>query len=138
MISLPRGVNLDDLLKFLRNIGLKSSFMLRNFERDLVPLYNSTDNLHLNLNKKELVTEADLNLNKYILNEFKKSYPNTAWDIISEENAKLNSYEVSKCDWKWFIDPLDGTRDFLQNTGEFAVHLGLLFKNEIVLLTSIL
>ena len=133
MISLPRDVNLDDLLEFLRNIGLKSSSMLRNFEKDLVPLYSLSSNLHSNLKHNDPVTEADLTLNKFILNEFSERYPNAEWDIISEENSKLISYEVSKSDWKWFIDPLDGTRDFIQNTGEYAVHIGLLFENKPIL-----
>ena len=84
MISLPRDVNLDDLLEFLRNIGLKSSSMLRNFEKDLVPLYSLSSNLHSNLKHKDPVTEADLTLNKFILNEFSERYPNAEWDIISE------------------------------------------------------
>ena len=28
-------------------------------------------------------------------------------------------------EWLWILDPLDGTKDFLQGTGEYAVHLAL-------------
>ena len=31
-------------------------------------------------------------------------------------------------DWLWILDPLDGTKDFLQGTGEYAVHLALVHQ----------
>ena len=37
MINLPKVVNLNDILQFLRNIGLQSSSLLRNFENELIP-----------------------------------------------------------------------------------------------------
>jgi len=30
----------------------------------------------------------------------------------------------------WVIDPLDGTKDFIQGTGNYAMHLGLNYKNK--------
>lgn len=36
-------------------------------------------------------------------------------------------------DYIWVIDPLDGTKDFVEKTGEFAVMVGLLYKNKPVL-----
>ncbi len=133
MIRLPKGVNLNDLIQFLRNIGLQSSTMLRGFENELIPLYDSNDNLHLIQNNNEPVTAADQALNKFFLDKFKTKYPNTNWDIVTEENAKLIKYKQAKSDWIWFIDPLDGTKDFIQNTGEYAVHIALIFKNKPIL-----
>ena len=45
MISLPKGVNLNQLIQFLRNIGLQSSALLRDFENQSTSLYDSLENL---------------------------------------------------------------------------------------------
>ena len=34
-----------------------------------------------------------------------------------------------KSDWLWVLDPLDGTKDFIQGTGNYAMHLALNYKN---------
>ena len=130
MITLPKGVELNDLIQFLRSIGIQSSAMLRNFESELIPLYASSKNLHLLQKTNEPVTKADLALNEFFVNEFTFYYPDINWKIVTEENSKLISYEESNDDWIWFIDPLDGTKDFLQKTGEYAVHLALTFKKK--------
>jgi 3'(2'), 5'-bisphosphate nucleotidase len=36
-------------------------------------------------------------------------------------------------EWLWILDPLDGTKDFLQGTGEYAVHLALVHQQRPVL-----
>src|SRR5688572_601205 len=54
----------------------------------------------------------------------------TAWrpdiPIISEE-ADLAPYEVREA-WPrfWLVDPLDGTKEFLQRNGEFTVNIALI------------
>ena len=47
MIDLPNGVDLKDLLLFLRNIGLKSSSILKDFENGLISLYDLPENLSI-------------------------------------------------------------------------------------------
>ena len=133
MIKLPNGVNLNDLLQFLRNIGLKSSSMLRNFEEGTKLLYDSSENLIINKDINDPVTEADLKLNKYITDEFLRKFPSIDWEVVTEENSKEISFKESKSDWVWFIDPLDGTKDFIQKSGEFAIHIALTFKNRTIL-----
>ena len=48
------------------------------------------------------------------------------------EEIVLNSLENfdSKNDWIWVLDPLDGTKDFIQGTGNYAMHLALNFKGK--------
>jgi len=50
---------------------------------------------------------------------------------LSEENVK-NTEEIfdSKTDWIWVLDPLDGTKDFIQGTGNYAMHLALNYKQK--------
>ena len=33
-------------------------------------------------------------------------------------------------DWLWVLDPLDGTKDFIQGTGNYAMHLALNYKQK--------
>ena len=135
MIKLPKGVDLQNLLLFLKRLGYKSSSILRDFENESIELYESPESSKQNHNEKDLVTAADLSLNKLITEEFFIHFPNIKWEIVTEENAKNEpfSHYQSSSEWIWFIDPLDGTRDFVQKSGEYAVHLGLIFKNEPIL-----
>ena len=65
------------------------------------------------------VTKADLESNKII----KESLLQTGIPILSEEDAddksRVDSEKV------WIVDPLDGTQDFVNKTGEFTVMVGL-------------
>ena len=36
----------------------------------------------------------------------------------------------SNSNWRWILDPLDGTKDFIQGTGNYAMHLALNYKNK--------
>jgi len=65
------------------------------------------------------ITKADLESNKII----KESLLQTRIPILSEEDtddkSRMDSEKV------WIIDPLDGTQDFVNKTGEFTVMIGL-------------
>ncbi|MDH4348722.1 MAG: 3'(2'),5'-bisphosphate nucleotidase CysQ [Gemmatimonadota bacterium] len=67
------------------------------------------------------VTEADRAANTAILACLSAAFPGDA--ILSEESAddpaRLSSPRV------WLVDPLDGTRDFLEGAPDFAVHIAL-------------
>ena len=53
--------------------------------------------------------------------------------IISEEN-KQTDYAVRK-DWSrcWIVDPLDGTKEFVNRNGEFTVNIALISNHEPIL-----
>jgi 3'(2'),5'-bisphosphate nucleotidase len=67
------------------------------------------------------VTQADQDANAAILARLAAAFPDDA--ILSEETpdsaARLARRRV------WIIDPLDGTKDFINRSGEFSVHVGL-------------
>lgn len=64
------------------------------------------------------VTQADLASDRII----KEILTKTAYPIISEETDTSYDYGQGKA---WFVDPLDGTKDFIAKTGEFTVLIGL-------------
>lgn len=66
---------------------------------------------------KEPLTEADLKSQEILLKELSvMKHP-----IISEESEDM---EGLKHRGTWIIDPLDGTSDFVDKTGEFSVMIG--------------
>ena len=40
-------------------------------------------------------------------------------------------------DWLWVLDPLDGTKDFIQGTENYAMHLALNYKQSHLLVLCI-
>ena len=71
----------------------------------------------------DLLTNADIESEKFIISEIKKTYPTHS--IISEESNKINN--DSK--YTWIIDPLDGTTNFVHNLPIFAVSIALLKRD---------
>jgi 3'(2'), 5'-bisphosphate nucleotidase len=76
------------------------------------------------------LTKADLDSNNIIFSGLQKidhSIP-----IISEES--LVDWQIRK-EWKkyWLIDPLDGTKEFINKNGEFTVNIALIENNTPVL-----
>lgn len=63
------------------------------------------------------VTIADLKANEIILRGLKKYFPGDG--IVSEELEKVDGVRT------WYIDPIDGTRDFIAGRDDFAIHIGL-------------
>ena len=55
---------------------------------------------------------------RLIIQRINEKYPNFDWKILSEENVKLALKIISNScpEWLWVIDPLDGTKDFIQGT----------------------
>ncbi len=133
MIELPKGIYLKDLLLFLRNIGLRSSSILRDYENGIKPLYENFDVLPITFNPNNPVTAADLTINQLIIEAFSSNYFGIEWEIVSEENAKSIELKNLESEWRWLIDPLDGTKDFIQNTGEYAIHIALIYRNSPIL-----
>ena len=70
------------------------------------------------------VTDADFASNDIICNYLQKYYSNI--QIISEE-SNIAEYETRK-DWEYYfcIDPLDGTKEFIKKSGQFAVNIALI------------
>ena len=72
------------------------------------------------------VTTADIKSNAYILKNLQAFFPQDTFGYLSEENYKNNN--CIKKDWVWIIDPLDGTKEFINQTGEYALHIALAYK----------
>lgn len=70
------------------------------------------------------LTEADRAAHEIICARLETLTPDVP--VLSEESAKVD-YE-KRADWKrfWLVDPLDGTKEFINRNGEFTVNIALI------------
>ena len=130
MIKLPYGVDISNLIDDIRIYSWQAADILLYYSK-LLEKSDYKKNILKNNNEDDPVTLADLKVNDIIIKRINEKYKNTKWDILSEENVKISSKIFdSKTNWIWVLDPLDGTKDFIQGTGNYAMHLALNFKQK--------
>ena len=130
MIKLPNGVNVNNLIDDLKIFSWEASDILLTYS-DVIQNSEKKLNILKNNNINDPVTLADLEVNELIIKRINQKYPDVNWEILSEENFKIKSnHSYRNADWLWVLDPLDGTKDFIQGTGDFAMHLALNYKRK--------
>ena len=130
MIKLPSGVGIENLINDLRILSWEASEILLYYAQILKDSDNKS-NILINHNYEDPVTLADLKVNNMIIQKINEKYKNVKWQILSEENVKSAHDNLDRnADWIWVLDPLDGTKDFIQGTGNYAMHLALNYKNK--------
>lgn len=76
--------------------------------------------------KADPVTEADRLANEHIVRRLRESFPHDG--LVAEETEdKSDARRRGRC---WYIDPLDGTKEFIAKNGEFSVMIGLAVDGE--------
>ena len=130
MIKLPIGVNINNLIDDLRIFSWEASEILL-FYSHLIKDLNYKNEIITGTDNEDPVTLADLKVNELIIQRINEKYKNINWEILSEENVKKTPYSSqTNSDWIWVLDPLDGTKDFIQGTSNYAMHLALNFKQK--------
>ncbi|GIW40621.1 MAG: hypothetical protein KatS3mg076_1198 [Candidatus Binatia bacterium] len=71
--------------------------------------------------KDQPVTDADLRANERIHSILAEAFPDDGW--LSEETA--DSKDRLARERVWVVDPLDGTKEFVQGIPEYCVSIGL-------------
>ena len=130
MIKLPTGVDINNLIDDLKNFSWEAADILLTYSG---VLKNSKKKFEIIQNKNidDPVTLADLDVNNLIINRINQKYHDINWEIMSEENFKIKTNNFNQsADWLWVLDPLDGTKDFIQGTDNFAMHLALNYKQK--------
>src|SRR6266702_1058911 len=75
----------------------------------------------------DLVTEADRASEKLIVSRLRDTWPEH--DIIGEEGTR----DTHGGDFRWYVDPLDGTTNFAHGYPVFCVSMGLEYQGRLVL-----
>ncbi len=130
MIKLPSGLELKSLIEDLRAFSWEAADILLYYSKVLKDS-NYKSNILKNDNNEDPVTLADIKVNDVLIQRINEKYKEIDWEILSEENAKINTENFdSRPDWMWVLDPLDGTKDFIQGTENYAMHLALNYKQK--------
>lgn len=80
---------------------------------------------------KSPLTQADIESNRIICEALREKYPSIP--LLSEENKEI-AFEIRKTwEYYWCIDPIDGTKEFINRNGEFTVNIALIHKGVPVL-----
>lgn len=73
--------------------------------------------------KDDPVTVADKESNALICHRLARAFPGIP--VVAEESDPLAYAGFAASEAAWFVDPIDGTREFVARNGEFAVMIGL-------------
>ncbi|HEY9620371.1 MAG TPA: inositol monophosphatase family protein [Crinalium sp.] len=126
------GTPVEDILAIARSLGWGATRILRSYYRGEPFQDGSQRELNIQNKKDGPVTAADMAVNQYILEKLHTIFGDQIFGYLSEETYKAQA-EPFPHDWVWILDPLDGTRDFIDQTGEYAFHLALTFQGRPVL-----
>ena len=102
----------------------------------LIDTFNKASQVALNLRKaglkKEIkpdntpVSNGDIEVNKILTQKISEITPNII--IVSEENAAHKNDKNLKN--FWLIDPIDGTRDYINDRDEFTLNAALIINKK--------
>ena len=99
----------------------------RKASKILIRDFGEIENLQVSLKGPgNFVTASDIKVEKILIDELQKARP--SYSILSEEIGQINNDES----FKWIIDPIDGTSNFLHGIPHFAISVGLEHNKEII------
>jgi len=101
-----------DLIKECNRISLKY------YKKTIKPEYKKDNSP---------VTIADKKCEKFLISEIKKKYPEHSF--LAEETG----VEDKNSEFRWIIDPIDGTKNFMRNFPFWGTLLALEYQNEVVM-----
>ncbi len=85
-----------------------------------------------NKSEIDLVTESDLASERLIIDRIKTYYPRHS--ILAEESGATSPATAdAQSEWRWIVDPLDGTTNYAHGYPCFCVSIALEYKGEIEL-----
>lgn len=91
----------------------------------ILEIYNASEGVKIEKKADNSpLTIADKEANKIIcdgLENLDVQYP-----IISEENKLVDYSSRANYEYAWMVDPLDGTKEFINRNGEFTVNIALI------------
>lgn len=102
----------------VRASRLAGNIIARGFE-------NRSDLMTEEKGENDFVTRIDKEAEQAIIDKIKQSYPDHSF--VGEEGGIVAGDE----DFKWIIDPLDGTTNFIKGIPHFAVSIALIHKGRL-------
>lgn len=93
--------------------------LLKETSSSVLDIYGKVDQGVVYKGDNSPQTQADRVSNTLIVQYLQT---NTSYPILSEESGVSKDFTA---DCFWIVDPLDGTRDFMEKTGEFSIMIAL-------------
>ena len=104
------------LLEALIDIANQAAALVDNvYQRDFSVAYKGP---------RDPVTDADRLANDFICSRLARAFPDIP--VVAEESDPSSFAGFTRAERVFFVDPVDGTREFVARNGEFAVMIGLL------------
>ncbi|TDQ56401.1 3'(2'),5'-bisphosphate nucleotidase [Mesocricetibacter intestinalis] len=110
----------SQLLPSVLEIAARAGEHLKEFYRCEVKVRTKADNTP--------VTEADLFLSRFLIEQLSTLSPHLP--VLSEENCDIPLERRRHWPSYWLIDPIDGTRQFINRTDQFSVMISLVCAHQ--------
>tara|TARA_Y100001936_G_C16033249_1_gene646933 strand:- start:176 stop:970 length:795 start_codon:yes stop_codon:yes gene_type:complete len=112
----------NKLLLKISNIAISAGLEAMKFYNSYISVDKKLDN--------SPITKADLASNDLIKKELKKI---EGYLPILTEESLVDWSERKKWNKYWLVDPLDGTKEFINKNGEFTINISLIENNKPIL-----
>lgn len=92
---------------------------------EVLKIYNQVENGYEYKKDGSPITLADKISNQILCDFLQKQFQ---FPIISEENKEIDFSIRSQYEYVWLVDPLDGTKEFVNKRDEFTLNIALIHK----------
>jgi len=117
----PSCVHPEDDLALIREVVLKAGAIAK-------AAFDANDSKQWNKDDSSPVTEADIAVNDFLAETLRAERPTYGW--LSEETKDDHSRHA--CPRSFVVDPIDGTRAFIDRTPNFAVCVAVIEKGKAI------
>ena len=118
-------IDIQDIIKIAKDAG---KAVMKIYNQDFGIEYKK-DSSPLTIADKKANEIIVTSLNQLSINSFlQQNIP-----ILSEEGRTVPYDERKNWEYFWLVDPLDGTKEFVNKNGEFTVNIALIENNNSVL-----
>ncbi|MBI6546741.1 MAG: inositol monophosphatase [Cyanobacteria bacterium NC_groundwater_1444_Ag_S-0.65um_54_12] len=111
---------MSELLEFAKDLALRAGSLLRAGQSGYLEIRHKT--------AQDLVTDQDVKAERFIVHAIRERFPDHG--ILAEESGE---HQVSDGTWRWLIDPLDGTTNYVHRWPHWSVSLALEHAGVVVL-----
>ena len=125
VVRLSKSARYDSHMKFEKILPLLIELTTR-AGSEIMSHYKTNLTVEAKIDKTPF-TVVDEQSNQLLIDALNELTPNIP--VLSEESEAIDFSTRSSWDEYWLIDPLDGTRDFIEQTGEFCICIAYIKNN---------
>ncbi|OTF72417.1 hypothetical protein BLA29_001252 [Euroglyphus maynei] len=123
--NVPKMDKLDEYLDVAIDLAKQAGQMIIEWHR------KGSFEVNIKSNIKDLVTEVDVKIERFIFDALKQRYPEHRF--IGEESVDGSNAHLTWDEPTWIVDPIDGTMNFAHFSPWCSVSIGLAIKQKLVL-----